>query len=69
MGVVVANVGRVAANGVQVAARLPGGGHVLLRGPKKLPAGANALYISSSKTTIIGAGRIDVHATCLECRE
>ena len=69
MGVVVVNVGRIAAQGVQVAARLPGGGHVVLRGPKKLSAGSKGLYVSSSKTLTIGAGRIDVKATCSECRD
>lgn len=68
VSVIVRNVGRAEAEQVQVLARLPGGPRVLLRGPKSLRPGGEAIYLSSVKTIFVGAGRVTVEAGCLECR-
>lgn len=64
----VRNVGRHEAHQVQVVARVPGGPRVLLRGPKTLQGGGVAVYLASSRTLVVGAGRVTVEAGCLECR-
>lgn len=64
----VKNAGRHEAHQVQVVACLPGGLRVLLRGPKTLQAGGVAVYLASTRTLVIGSGRVTVEAGCLECR-
>lgn len=68
MSVRVRNIGRTDARQVQVVARVPGGPRVLLRGPKTLRPGGTAVYLSSAKTLVVGAGRVTIEAGCFECR-
>ncbi len=68
VSVEVRNVGRNEAHQVQVVARAPGGARVVLRGPKTLQAGGRAVYLTSSRSLVVGSGRVSVEAGCLECR-
>ncbi len=68
VSVVILNAGRVEASGIQAVAKVPGGGRIVLRGPRALPPAARAVYYTSSRAIVSGRGSVEVEALCASCR-